>query len=90
MCYWKVEMDKHGRIMCVISRYVIFPMWMAKLTHLLQLFLLDFIVCCVGNLLGLPLCWCVIDVQKVSIWDALDHIWRKNQSKNGFAFNALK
>ncbi len=65
-------MVKHVRIMCVIVHCVIFPMWMTKLTHLQQLFLLDFIVFCVGNVLGLPLC--VIIVQGVVIWDALHHL----------------
>jgi len=32
-CCWKVRMVKHGKIMCTIVYHVIFPMWMAKLTH---------------------------------------------------------
>jgi hypothetical protein len=83
-------MDKHGRIMCVIVRYVIFRVWMVELTHLLQKKLLDFIICCVSNLLGLPLCWCVISVQKVGILDALHHPWTKYWLANDFAFNAFK
>jgi hypothetical protein len=32
-CCWRVNMVRHGRTMCIIMCHVIFPMWMAKLTH---------------------------------------------------------
>jgi hypothetical protein len=74
-CCWKAKMVKHGRIMCVIVHCVTFPMWMAKLTHLWKLFMLNFIVCCVGMLYYS--CWCVINVQGVGIWDASHHLWTR-------------
>jgi hypothetical protein len=40
-------MVKHGKTMCVIVHYVF--MWMVILTLFWQLFLLDFVVCCVGK-----------------------------------------
>ncbi len=73
-CCWRAKMVRHGTIMCVIVHHAIFSMWMAKSTHLWQIFLLNFVVCCVGSLLGLPLCWCVIGVQRVGIWDVLNKI----------------
>jgi hypothetical protein len=42
-------MVKQGRTMCIIVHYVIFPMWMAILTHAWPLYLLVYDVCCVGN-----------------------------------------
>jgi hypothetical protein len=53
--------------------HVISCMLMAKVTHLWWLFLLDYIICFVGNLQGLPLCWFVINVLEVGIWDVLCH-----------------
>jgi len=32
-CCWRAEMDKLGKTMCAIVHHVIFPIWMAKLTH---------------------------------------------------------
>ncbi len=94
VCYcWKAEMVKHGRIMCVIVRCVIFPMWMAKLIHLWQLFMPNFVVCCVGNLHGLLSFWCVINVQGINIQDTLHRPWTRYRSRNGFvlyAFNKPK
>jgi hypothetical protein len=57
-------MVRHGRTMCIIMHHVIFPMWMAKLTHLWPLYLLVYNVCCVGSPQELPLCWFVTSVQK--------------------------
>jgi hypothetical protein len=50
-----------------------FCMLMAKLTHIWRLFLLYYVVYCVGSLLELPLCWFVIGVPKVGIWNAIHH-----------------
>jgi hypothetical protein len=41
---------------CAIVHNVIFPTWMAKLTHFKLWFLLAYDVCCVGNLQEPPLC----------------------------------
>jgi hypothetical protein len=64
-------MVRHVRIIRVIVCCVIVPMRVTKWTHLWQLFLLDFVVFCVGNLLELPLC--VIGVLGVVKWDVLHH-----------------
>ncbi len=47
---WKHTLTKHGKTMCGIMFHVISLMWMARSTHLWQLFLPYFIVCCVGSL----------------------------------------
>jgi hypothetical protein len=50
-CCWGVKMVmEHGRTTCIIVRYVSSPTWMAQLTHLWQLLMMSFIVCCVGGL----------------------------------------
>jgi hypothetical protein len=36
----KDKMVRHGRTMCIIVHHVIFPMWMAKLTHPWPLYML--------------------------------------------------
>jgi len=82
---WKHTLTKHGKTMCGIMFHVISLMWMARSTHLWQLFLPYFIVCCVGSLWGLSLCWCVIGVQGVDTWDAFYWSWTRYQSENWFA-----
>jgi hypothetical protein len=62
-------MVKHGKTMCKIVHHVTFLMWMEKLTYFLLLSLLAFDVCCANNFQRQQLCWCVIGVQKVDIWD---------------------
>jgi hypothetical protein len=42
-------MVRHGRTMFVIVCHVIFPMWMANLTHHSSLYLLVYNICCVGS-----------------------------------------
>jgi hypothetical protein len=61
-------MVRHGRTMCVIMHHVIFPMWMARLTHPWLLYLLVYGVCCVGGRQKLPLRWFVTDVQEDGTW----------------------
>jgi hypothetical protein len=82
-------MVKHGRTMCITMRHVIFLMWMVRLTRFWQLFLLDFIVCCVGKPWGLPTCWCAIGVPRVGTWDASHHLCKKYRLTNGFAHDAF-
>jgi len=54
--------------MCIIVRDVIFPMWMARLTHPWPLYLLVYDVCCVGNPQELPLGWYMTNVQNDGTW----------------------
>jgi len=62
-------MVRHGGNMCIIVCHVIFPMWMAKLTHPWLLYMLIYNVCYVGNPQELPLCWFVTGVQKDGTWN---------------------
>jgi hypothetical protein len=55
-CCWKAEMVKHEKTMCTIMHHVIFPMWMAKLTHHWSWFLSTCNVCCVGKYQEPSLC----------------------------------
>jgi hypothetical protein len=50
------KMVRHGKKQYIIVHRVISPMWMVKLNHFLHLFLPYFVLCCVGNLQGFPLC----------------------------------
>jgi hypothetical protein len=51
-CYcWRGGMVKHGRTTRVLVHHVIFCMFTTKLTHIWRLFLLYYVVCCVGSLL---------------------------------------
>jgi hypothetical protein len=54
--------------MCIIVCHVIFPMWMANLTHPWPLCLLNYDVCCVGSPHELPVCWFVAGVQEAGLW----------------------
>jgi hypothetical protein len=54
--------------MCVIVSHVIFPKWMAGLTHPWSLYLLVYGVCFVGSPQELPLCWFVTNVQEDGTW----------------------
>lgn len=82
-------MVKHGVVTSIIVCHIIFYIMMANLTCFWWLFLLNYLVCCLGSLWRLPLCWFVIDVLKVSIWDVLCHCWKKCRLENGFARSAL-
>jgi hypothetical protein len=85
---WKEEMVKHGRTMCIIAHHAIFPMWMARLTHLWLLYLLVYDVWCVGSWQELPLCWFMTGVQEDGTW----HVWHRfstmYQLANGFVLDA--
>jgi len=70
VCHWsKFKIVKHGRVTCIIVHHIIFLLWMAKMSHPWWLPLHDFFVCCVNNLRELLLCWFVINVLEVGIWD---------------------
>jgi hypothetical protein len=87
-CCWRVGMVKNGRTVCIIVCHVIFPMWMAILTHPWPLYLLVYDVCCVGSPHELPLCWFVTSVQEDDTWHVWHRPWTKYQLANGFAFDA--
>jgi hypothetical protein len=61
-------MVRHGKTMCVIMHHVVFPMWMAILTHPWSLYMLVYNICCVSGPHELPLCWFVISVQEDGTW----------------------
>jgi hypothetical protein len=77
---WQKWLDMERNTYVIVHR-VISPMWMVKLTHVWHLFLPYFVLCCVGNLQGLPLCRCLINLQGVGVWDALHCPLTKYQSR---------
>jgi hypothetical protein len=75
-CCSKFKIVKHGRITCIIVHHIIFLLWMAKMNHSWWLSLHDFLVCCVNKLRELLLCWFVINVLEVGIWDVSRCHWK--------------
>jgi hypothetical protein len=58
-CCWNVKMVIHGMTTCVITQHVIFPMWVAKLTHPWLLSLLVHGVCYALRAATMLICdWC--------------------------------
>jgi len=77
VCYCsRFKIVRHGRITYIIMHHIIFLMWMAKISHPWWLSLHVFLKCCVSNLGELLLCWFVINVLEVGIWDISCCHWK--------------
>jgi len=71
-CCLRFKIVRHGKITCIIVHHIIFLMWMAKMSHPQWLSLHDIFLYVMRAILRqLLLCWFVINVLEVGIWDIL-------------------